>query len=76
MYVLCDTVPVNGNWWCIYSNIIITINLIEKETDEEEMEEFPLMDPPVNREGYGNLVLNPRRRIAERMPAMRLSITV
>ncbi len=53
-----------------YSNIKVTIKLSPKETDEEDMEEFPLADPSVNREGYGNLVLNPRRRIAERMPVI------
>ncbi|MCP4289990.1 MAG: hypothetical protein GY792_37185 [Gammaproteobacteria bacterium] len=51
-----------------YSNIKITIKLSAKEVDEEDMDEFPLMDPSVNREGYGNLVLNPRRRITERIP--------
>ncbi len=55
-----------------YSNIKVTIKLTAKEVDEEEMEEFPLMDPSVNREGYGNLVLNPRRRIAERMSVNRI----
>lgn len=55
-----------------YSNITVTIRLSEKETDEEDMEEFPLMDPSVSREGFGNLVLNPRRRIAERIPVGRL----
>jgi peptidase C25-like protein len=55
-----------------YSNIKVTIKLSAKEADEEDMEEFPLMDPSVNREGYGNLVLNPRRRIAERMPVNRI----
>lgn len=55
-----------------YSNIKVTIKLTAKEVDEEEMEEFPLMDPSVNREGYGNLVLNPRRRIAERIPVNRI----
>ncbi len=51
-----------------YSNIKVTIKLSPKEVDEEDMEEFPLVDPSVNREGYGNLVLNPRRRITERIP--------
>lgn len=55
-----------------YSNIKVTIKLTAKEVDEEEMEEFPLMDPSVNREGYGNLVLNPRRRIVERIPVNRI----
>ena len=56
-----------------YSNIQVTIKLTAKELDKEEMEEFPLMDPPMNREGYGNLVINPRRRIAERIPVNRMS---
>ena len=55
-----------------YSNIKVTIKLTAKELDEEEMEEFSLMDPSVNREGYGNIVLNPRRRIAERIPVNRI----
>lgn len=55
-----------------YSNIKVTIKLSAKELDEEDMDEFPLMDPPVNREGYGNLVLNPRRGIAERIPVNRI----
>lgn len=55
-----------------YSNIKVTIKLIAKEADEEDMDEFPLMDPSVNREGYGNLILNPRRRIAERIPVNRI----
>lgn len=51
-----------------YSNIKVTIKLIAREVDREEIDEFPLMDPAVNREGFGNLVINPRRRIAERIP--------
>lgn len=56
-----------------YSNIKVTIKLSAKEADEEDMdmEEFPPL-PSVNREGYGNLVLNPRRRIAERIPVNRI----
>ncbi len=55
-----------------YSNIKVTVKLSTMQADEDELDEFPLMDPTVNREGYGNLVLNPRRRIAERMPATRI----
>ncbi len=51
-----------------YSNIKITIKFSAMDGGEDEMEEFSLTDPAVNREGYGNLILNPRRRIAERMP--------
>ena len=49
-----------------YSNINVKIKLKEKEADKQEMEEFPLVESSVNREGYGNLLLNPRRGIADR----------
>lgn len=51
-----------------YSTIKVTIKLSAQEINEEDMQEFPLTDPPINREGFGNLVLNPRRRITERVP--------
>lgn len=55
-----------------YSNINVTIKLTEKQMDQDEIDEYPLVDPPINREGYGNLVLNPRRGIAERIPVTRI----
>jgi hypothetical protein len=54
-----------------YSNIKVTIKLSSKETDvtdDKLSAEFPLTDPSMSREGFGNLVLNPRRRIEERIP--------
>ncbi len=51
-----------------FSNIKITISLTPLEKADADMEEFPLIDPPTNREGFGNLVLNPRRSITERIP--------
>ncbi len=51
-----------------YSNIKVTISLKATEADQEEMDEFPLLDPTINREGFGNLVLNPRRPVIERIP--------
>jgi hypothetical protein len=55
-----------------YSNIRVTIKLIAREVDQQYTDEFPLIDPAANREGFGNLVLNPRRRIAERIPVGRI----
>jgi hypothetical protein len=55
-----------------YSNITVTIKLIQREpTDEEEIDEYAYADPPTNREGFGNLLLNPRRRISERVTGIR-----
>jgi hypothetical protein len=51
-----------------YSNIDVTIKLDLKPLDREVLGEFPLTEPSVNREGFGNLVLNPRRGILERIP--------
>ncbi len=55
-----------------YGNISVTIKLSAREIDKEDIEEFPLMDPAVSREGFGNLVFNPRRRILERIPVSRI----
>jgi hypothetical protein len=57
-----------------YSNIKVIIKLSPREAGDEDVEGFSLIDPPVNREGYGNLVLNPRRRIVERMPVAPISV--
>lgn len=51
-----------------YSNIKVTIKLSAADMDAAEMSAFPPLDPSVNREGFGNLLLNPRRHIAERIP--------
>ena len=51
-----------------YSNITVTIKLSTKEGEDVDIEEFPPLDPSVNREGFGNLVLNPRRNIVNRIP--------
>lgn len=51
-----------------HSNIKVTITLSVKEGHQQDADEYPLIDPAVNREGFGNLVLNPNRRIAERVP--------
>jgi hypothetical protein len=47
-----------------FGNINITFGLSPKENDSDE---FPLMDPEVNREAFGNLFLNPRRKVEERV---------
>lgn len=55
-----------------FSNITVTINLLPTEVDRAEMDEYPFTDPTTNREGFGNLILNPRRRISERITITRL----
>jgi hypothetical protein len=51
-----------------YSNITVVITLSRKEeVDEEETVRYPFPDPATNLEGFGNLILNPRRRIFERV---------
>lgn len=51
-----------------FSNITVSIKLSPtEEVDKAEMDEYPFADPTTNREGFGNLVLNPRRRISERI---------
>lgn len=47
-----------------YSNITVDIKVTPAK---EESDEYPLIDPELNRESYGNLFLNPRRRIEERL---------
>lgn len=47
-----------------YGNITLTIDVTPKKN---EVREYPLGDPESNREGFGNLFLNPRRRIEERL---------
>ena len=55
-----------------YSNISVTIQLSPREDDTEWPNEFPFADPTANLEGYGNLILNPKRRIMERLPIVTL----
>ncbi|MCB2190578.1 MAG: hypothetical protein KQI62_03385 [Deltaproteobacteria bacterium] len=55
-----------------YSNIEVTIELTQKEEDDAELNEFGFGDPESNLEGFGNLVLNPNRRIVERIPIARV----
>lgn len=55
-----------------YSNISVTIQLIPREDDSDWPNEFPFGDPTANLEGYGNLLLNPKRRIMERLPIVTL----
>ena len=55
-----------------YSNIQVTIELTPRDEDEEDLNEYPLLDPVSNLEGFGNLVLNPNRRIVERLPILRI----
>lgn len=47
-----------------YSNIVITIDIFPKAS---ETDEYPLIDPELNREAYGNFFLNPRRGVEERL---------
>jgi len=47
-----------------YGNITVNIDVTSKKGD---VREYPLSDPELNREVYGNLFVNPRRRIMERL---------
>ena len=47
-----------------YSEIIITIDVSLKKSESNE---YPLNDSASNKEAYGNLFLNPRRRVEERL---------
>lgn len=50
-----------------YGNITVDIVVMPRE---EETNEFPLTDPELNREAFGNLFLNPRRRVEERVETL------
>ncbi len=53
-----------------YSDITVVITLSRKDAvDEGETDEYSLTDPPTNLEGFGNLIINPRRNIRERIMA-------
>jgi hypothetical protein len=56
-----------------FGNIAVTITVSPKEG---ELDEYPLSDPELNREVYGNLFLNPRRRIEERLEIEPVGITI
>lgn len=45
-----------------YSNISVTIKFLLKDEEDEEGR-FPFIDPELEREGFGNLLLTPRRRV-------------
>lgn len=47
-----------------FGNITVTIDVSPKEGGSDE---YPLIDPELNREAYGNLFLNPRRRVEARL---------
>lgn len=47
-----------------YGNIAVDIEVMPAK---EGSDEYPLIDPELNREAYGNLFLNPGRRIEERL---------
>jgi hypothetical protein len=47
-----------------FGNISVTIDISPKEGESDE---YPLIDPELNREAFGNVFLNPRRRIEERV---------
>ena len=47
-----------------FGNITVNIDVSPKK---RESDEYPLVDPELNREAYGNLFLNPRRRVEERI---------
>lgn len=56
-----------------FGNIAVTINILPKEG---ELDEYPLSDPELDREAYGNLFLNPRRRVEERLEIEPGGITI
>lgn len=50
-----------------YSNITVTLKLeFADEVDDDDVAQYLLQDAESDREGFGNLVLNPKRRIDER----------
>lgn len=60
-------------------NITVVIKLRPKEEpDKDDEGVYPLIDPEANKEGFGNLMLNPGRNITERLegidPPMRIPI--
>ncbi|MHC4624837.1 MAG: C25 family cysteine peptidase, partial [Planctomycetota bacterium] len=47
-----------------FGDVTVTINLTPKEG---KLQDYPAAPPELNREAFGNLLLNPRRRIEERL---------
>ena len=47
-----------------FGNITVNIDVSPKKSESDE---YPFVDPELNREAYGNLFLNPRRRVEERL---------
>lgn len=56
-----------------FGNIAVNIDVSSKKGESDE---YPLIDPELNREAYGNLFLNPRRRVEERLEIEPGRITV
>lgn len=53
-----------------YSNITVSLSLKpQKKLDDTDRDQYLMSDPGLEREGFGNLVLNPSRRITERLPS-------
>ncbi len=52
-----------------YSNITVTLKFSPKDEEDEE-NRFPFIDPELEREGFGNLLLNPRRRMVAMQPSI------
>ena len=54
-----------------FSNITVSIKLSKgKSSETDTAGACPFLDPGANREGFGNLLLNPGRRIWERLPGI------
>lgn len=47
-----------------YGNITVDVEVLPRKSESDE---YPPIDPELNREAYGNLFLNPRRRVEERL---------
>ena len=47
-----------------YGNIAVNIDVSPRKSESDE---YPPIDPELNREAYGNLFLNPRRRVEGRL---------
>jgi hypothetical protein len=56
-----------------FGNITVAIDVSPKEGESDE---YPLIDPELNREAYGNLFLNPRRRVEERLEVEPHRVTI
>jgi hypothetical protein len=56
-----------------YGDVTVVIKV---EVKEEEVSDYPFVDPEINKEGFGNLFLNPRRVIAERVTTFPKKVVV